>query len=83
MSALFQKTAAGQKELQTRALKLSSKLRSVLILIDGNLSVAELKEKAALIGAPEDCLEQLHRAGLIVDLSSGAPRPRANPAFAI
>jgi len=81
MSALFQKTAAGQNEIRTRKLKLSPKLRTMLILIDGTVSVSALKEKAALIGAPEDSLEQLHRAGLIVDLSSASPRPRADAAL--
>lgn len=81
MSALFQKTAAGQTEIRTRALKLSPKLRTMLILIDGTIPVSELREKAALIGAPADSVEQLQRAGLIADLSSTSPRPRADAAL--
>jgi len=65
---IFQKTALGLHEVGARAMKLAPKVRTMLILIDGHLPASTLKEKAALIGAPDDFLEQLVKVGLIADV---------------
>lgn len=62
---IFQKTPLGMREVNARSLKLAPKLRTMLILVDGTASTALLREKAQLIGAPADFLEQLVKAGLI------------------
>jgi len=69
---IFQKTSLGLQEVNSRTLKLAPKLRTMLILVDGSAPAQLLKEKAQLIGAPEDFVEQLLKAGLIVSNTAGA-----------
>lgn len=64
---IFQKTSLGIEEIRSRTLKVSPKLRTMLILIDGRMPELVLKEKAALIGAPADFLDQLLKTGLIIN----------------
>jgi len=49
----------------TRSRKLPPRLRTLLILIDGSLSAAQLTEVATKLGAPGDSLETLLQQGLI------------------
>ena len=42
MATIFRKTEKGQREIETRALKLAPRFRSALILVDGRRSDAEL-----------------------------------------
>jgi len=69
---IFHKTSLGLQEVNSRTLKLAPKLRTMLILVDGSAPVQLLREKAQLIGAPEDFMEQLVKAGLIVSSVAGA-----------
>jgi hypothetical protein len=59
------KTAAGADELKSRSHKLSPRLRTMLIMIDGSLSVGQLKHAAASLSVPGDFVEQLLGDGLI------------------
>ena len=68
------KTQAGANEVRTRKAKLPPKLRTILILVDGTKPALILKEEAAVLGAPADCLETLEQMGL-VERVGGAPRP--------
>jgi hypothetical protein len=63
--AIYIKTRAGMEEVRNRKLKLPSKLRTVLILIDGTKPALILKEEAATLGAPADFLEILVQQGLV------------------
>jgi hypothetical protein len=76
---VYRKTALGVAEIKDRALKLSPRLRTMLILVDGLQSEAQLMEEAAGVGAPGDFLAQLARAGLIerVSTSQAPPMPPA------
>jgi len=62
---VYRKTELGVAEVKDRAHKLNPRVRTMLILVDGVQSEAELMEGAAGIGAPRDFLEQLLAAGLI------------------
>jgi hypothetical protein len=62
---LYRKTELGVAEVKERNLKLNSRVRTMLILVDGAMRESELKEGAAHLGAPEDFLQQLLDAGLI------------------
>ncbi|HEY2629099.1 MAG TPA: hypothetical protein VGI57_08220 [Usitatibacter sp.] len=77
---VYRKTALGLSEIKERKLKLSPRLRTMLILVDGAQTEAQLMEGAAGVGAPADFLSQLKSAGLI-ELASGdsdaAPRASA------
>jgi len=57
------KTTSGTEEIRTRALKLESRLRLLLIQIDGNKRIADLQ---ATIGqSMTEDLRRLHELGLV------------------
>jgi hypothetical protein len=70
------KTEAGLAELRDRALRLPPRLRTMLIMVDGIRTVAQLRMAALSLGAPEDCLQVLLSMGL-VGLDSTRQRPDA------
>ncbi len=72
---LFDKTDVGLQELRTRAGGLPPRLRSLLILVDGRRTLAQLQAAAGQIGAPADALEQLLQRGLMALRSPGAAVP--------
>ena len=63
---IYVKTPLGVEEIQNRKLHLAPRLRTMLIMVDGRKSVAALKEDAAKFGCPDDFIETLLAAGLIV-----------------
>jgi len=65
------KTAAGSRELSQRQHKLSPRARSLLIVIHGTETVAELQRSLHALGDIEEALNQLRGLGLI-DLSDSA-----------
>ncbi|HBK47374.1 MAG TPA: hypothetical protein DDZ67_13260, partial [Xanthomonadaceae bacterium] len=69
----YLKTDAGRAEIETRALRLPAALRSILLMVDGQRSEAELRDLAGGLHAPADALEQLLALGLI----EGGGRPAA------
>lgn len=73
MATIFAKTPEGQKEIADRARGLSGRARSLLILVDGKRSVAEL---GAMVPDAQVHLEALLKAGLIAPAASASP---ANP----
>lgn len=60
------KTERGAQEIKTRSLKLPQRLRTMLIMIDGNVSVAQLRDAAAKLAVQDDFLDVLLRDGLVV-----------------
>lgn len=73
---VFRKTAAGHAEVRGRALGLDARTRGLLILVNGELTVAEL---AARVGfAPDQALVKMVGAGLIEQVAS-PPRLRPSP----
>jgi hypothetical protein len=77
---IYRKTEKGQAEIRDRKLKLSPRLRTMLILIDAARPEFMLKEEGARIGAPPDFLQQLAAAGLIERAGGGAAPASAAPA---
>lgn len=59
------KTEAGRDEIQSRALKLPNVLRSILLMVDGQRSVGQLRGVIAGLKGPDDALAQLEALGLI------------------
>lgn len=57
------KTEAGAEEIRTRAMRLDARLRSLLILVDGQKPIANLQ--AALGDGAADNLRRLRELGLI------------------
>jgi len=75
--AIYRKSDKGTQAISSRALGVGGKLRMLLILVDGNKKVEELRRLAAqaMIGEPDQLLEQLVAEGLIELESPSAPNP--------
>lgn len=69
---IYAKTEAGARELQERKLNLPIALRTLLIMIDGNRTVADVLERARALRVDADALAVLERSGLIAR-KFGAP----------
>ena len=59
------KTDAGRDEIQNRTLKLPNGLRSILLMVDGQRNVAQLRGVMTGLKSPDDALQQLEALGLI------------------
>lgn len=59
------KTEAGRDEIQNRTLKLPNGLRSILLMVDGQRNVAQLRGVMSGLKSPDDALQQLETLGLI------------------
>jgi len=59
------KTDAGRDEITSRALKLPNGLRSILLMVDGQRNVAQLRGVMSGLKSPDDALTQLQALGLI------------------
>jgi hypothetical protein len=70
-SATYHKSAKGAEAVATRDRGLSPRQRSMLILVNGRRSFAELARLAQVLGDPEQLLLQLEQQGLI---ETGPPR---------
>ena len=74
------KTEAGRDEIQQRSRRLPNTLRSILLLVDGQRTVVQLRDVIAGLRAPDDALQQLVVMGLIgaaepTDISVSAAPP--------
>jgi hypothetical protein len=65
MSEIFAKTELGVRELKERQLKLPLPLRTLLIMIDGQRTVADILAKTRALGLDERAIEKLAFDGLI------------------
>lgn len=82
---IYAKTDEGMRELKERTRNLPIALRSLLIMVDGNRTVAEILNRARALRVDVNELAALERAGLIAKrfsapsaLDSGAsPTPRS------
>lgn len=64
------KTAAGVEELKSKSRKLMPRLRTMLIMIDGSLTVEQLQQAAAKLAVPADFVQSLELQGLIAVVPS-------------
>jgi hypothetical protein len=84
-SAIYRKTDKGTDELKSRGKNLPQRLRTMLILIDGTRTVAELQPAAAKMGGEGDFITVLERQGLVEPVpaaggDSAGPRQAAGGA---
>lgn len=77
-----EKTEAGAREIRERTLRLAPRLRSMLIVVDGQRTVSELTAAAAQAGAPADFLDTLLAQGLVQIRPVPPPRVRSAQATA-
>ncbi|RDZ27690.1 hypothetical protein [Lysobacter silvisoli] len=72
------KTQAGRDEIDRRTRRLAPVLRSLLLVVDGQRDVAQLRAMAASLHGPGDALEQLQALGLVgIGPQAAAPPPQA------
>ena len=82
---IYAKTEEGARELKERTRNLPIALRSLLIMVDGHRSVAEVLERARALRVDVTALATLERSGLIAKRfsapsaaeSEAAPAPRS------
>ena len=72
LGEIYAKTEAGVRELHERKFNLPIALRSLLIMIDGNRSVADVLESARALRVDAEAIAALERAGFIAR-KFGAP----------
>jgi len=81
---IYAKTELGLRELKERTLKLPVPLRGLLIMIDGNRTVADVLEKARALRLDDTALTTLEAGGLIAKKfsapSASGPPPTAEAA---
>jgi hypothetical protein len=71
------KTSAGQDELTHRSRGLGQRHRTLLLLVDGRRSSAEIRRLARQAGVPDRCFDELVSLGLV---APRVPGPRASGA---
>jgi len=82
-NVVYHKTRKGEDEIKARGAKLPQKVRTMLILIDGTRSAAQLGSVAKQLGVAEDFIGILEGQGLIAAAAaaqgsaSGAPAQAA------
>ena len=64
-NTVFDKTSAGREEITTRKQHLATRLRTLLLLVDGKRNTAELMASVAGLGLDEKALIQLLEGGFI------------------
>lgn len=70
----YAKTPKGLVEMETRACRMSPRLRSLLIIVDGNISTSSLIERAAALGQSKEALATLVTEGFIACRKNLNPR---------
>jgi len=67
MTIIYRKSPQGLAEIDTRTRRLSPRVRSALVMVDGRRSVDELHQ---LIAQADEALQELLAAGLIEPLTT-------------
>ena len=71
----YDKTEKGREEISSRKYQLPSKLRPLLVMIDGKHGSDELLKRLAAIGLTQENLEELLRLGFIAPIQVSVPAP--------
>jgi len=81
MATIYRKTPKGHAEIESRALRLSPRVRSALILVDGRRSDEELQR--VILAQPAETLQSLLELGLIEVISITQPMAPQRAASAV
>lgn len=80
---IYRKTAKGQQEMAARSNELPARVRTLLVMVDGKCTGADLLAKGKAFGDPVAFIEQLLAGGFIEAAAPpAAPAPVAAPAIA-
>ncbi|HEY8024294.1 MAG TPA: hypothetical protein VIF60_06995 [Burkholderiaceae bacterium] len=77
---IFDKTVKGQEEIATRKHGLPSRLRSLLVLVDGKTTVEALVKKVAGLGLNEESIAELLELEFIAPHADSPSAPSMSPA---
>jgi len=78
-TSIYDKTAKGREEIATRKFQLASRLRALLVLVDGHRSEEELLRNVAGLGLTDSALQELLAQGYIVLATSYVSLPEPEP----
>lgn len=78
-STLFDKTDKGREEIATRKYQLASRLRTLLVMVDGKHSAGDLLDKVAGIGLTQASMTELLENGFIQPVTAAPPPPETTP----
>jgi hypothetical protein len=81
-TCIYDKTEKGREEITTRKYQLRSKLRTLLVMIDGRHSLGALLKDFAVLGMSEEHIDELLGQGYIAQVGGGPVREQAAPAAA-
>ncbi|HEY1044362.1 MAG TPA: hypothetical protein VGE60_10910 [Telluria sp.] len=65
-TSIYDKTEKGREEIATRKNQLPARLRTLLLMVDGQKPAETLLQNTAALGVDEDSLKQLEADGFIV-----------------
>ncbi|MHA4869270.1 hypothetical protein ACXZ1M_16375 [Duganella sp. PWIR1] len=78
-TSIYDKTAKGREEIATRKFQLASRLRALLVLVDGHRAEDELLRNVAGLGLTSSALQELLDQGYILLAASYASLPEPAP----
>jgi hypothetical protein len=76
---IYSKTEKGSEEMKSRKYKLPQAMRSLLIMIDGTMSVGAFLDQATALGNVATMLEELEQQGFIKKTDRKPVAPTAKP----
>lgn len=65
-TSIYDKTDKGREEIATRKNQLPARLRTLLVMVDGQKPATALLQNTAALGVDEECLNALVADGFIV-----------------
>jgi len=69
-ASVYDKTEKGREEITTRKYQLASRLRTLLVMIDGKQTAAEIMKKVAALGLTEQNLQELLEQEFIIEIAT-------------
>lgn len=74
-TSIYDKTEKGREEIATRKNGLPARLRTLLVMVDGQKAASTLLEKTSALGVDEECLNALVADGFIIRTGPEEPEP--------
>ncbi len=71
-TSIYDKTEKGREEITTRKHQLASRLRTLLVMIDGKQSATDIMKKVSALGLTEQNLQELLEQEFIVEIAQQA-----------
>ncbi len=82
LSCAYDKTEKGREEIATRKYQLANRLRTLLVMVDGKKSAAELLKNLTAIGLDENSIQELIELEMIAPSVAIADAPESTESHA-